>query len=136
MTFRSLILAAMAALAAGAAGSAAQAAAPPAAKADRSACFYSRNVDGFSPVDKETVNIRVGVRDVYQLKILGFSTDIDWAQRIALVSRGGGSFICDAMDADLLVPSTTGGQSQRFPLSSLRKLTAAEIAALPKNQKP
>jgi hypothetical protein len=97
-------------------------------------CFYSRNINGFTAVDDETVNIRVGVRDVYQLKLFAPSTDIKWAQGIALVSRGG-SFICSRLDADVVVPSTVGG-AQRFPVTSIRHLTREEAAALPKNQRP
>ena len=99
----------------------------------KSDCFYSRNIDGFQAVDRKTVNIRVGVDDVYQLKLLGASPDIDWTETIAVVARGG-SFICNALDATVVVPSNLG--PQRYPVSSIRKLDPAEIAALPKKQKP
>jgi hypothetical protein len=78
------------------------------------------------------VNIRVGVHDVYQLKLLGASPDIDWTETIAVVARGG-SFICSALDATVVVPSNLG--PQRYG-SSIRKLDPAEIADLPKKQKP
>jgi hypothetical protein len=129
MTSRPVFGTALAAVAAAALAGQAMAAVPKA----KSDCFYSRNIDGFQAVDRETVNIRVGVRDVYQLKLLGSSPDIDWTNRIAVVSRGG-SFICSGLDATVVVPSNLG--PQRYPVSSIRKLDPAEIAALPKNQKP
>ena len=130
MTNRPVLTTALAAVATAALAGQALAAAPAKAKGD---CFYSRNIDGFSPVDRETVNIRVGVRDVYQLKLLGSSPDIDWTNRIAVVAHGS-SFICSGLDATVVVPSDLG--PQRYPVSSIRKLDPAEIAALPKNQKP
>ena len=133
MTNRTVLISAIAATAAAALAGQTFAATAPASTKGHSDCFYSRNVDGFSPVDRETVNIRVGVRDVYQLKLLGSSPDIDWTNRIALVAHGG-SFICSALDATVVVPSDLG--PQRYPVSSIRKLDATEIAALPKKQRP
>ena len=48
----------------------------PAAKA-RSQCFWTHQVNNFASTDDRIVNLRVGVRDVYQLEMLGRCTDID-----------------------------------------------------------
>lgn len=96
-------------------------------------CFYSRNIDGFTAVDDQTINIRVGVRDVYQLKLFSRSTDIRFADGVALVTRGG-SFICSGLDADIVVPGPAG--PQRYPVTSIHRLTPDEFAALPKKQRP
>lgn len=95
-------------------------------------CFFPRNVHGFSAVDNDVVNVRVGVRDVYQLKLLGPCPDVDWTWKIGIISRG--STICTGLDATLLVPSTIG--PQRCAVRTVRKLTAEEVAALPAKQKP
>lgn len=94
-------------------------------KAER-ACFRAQDVDGFNAVDKETVDVSVGVRDVYRLTLFSPSPDIDWTQRIAIEARGG-SWICSGMDATIIVPGPIG--LQRYPVTAIRKLTPEEIKA-------
>jgi hypothetical protein len=95
-------------------------------------CFWTRQADGFAAQDDHTVNVRVSVRDVYQFKLLGSCPDIDWNQRIALVSHG--SNICSGMDAEIVTHSPIG--PQRCAVSDMRKLTPEEIAALPRKARP
>jgi opacity protein-like surface antigen len=99
----------------------------------RNQCFWTRNADGFAAQDQHTVNIRVNVRDVYQFEMLGTCPDIDWNQRIALVSRGGSS-ICTGMDAEIVTHSPIG--PMRCAVRSVKKLTPEEIAALPRRARP
>ena len=101
--------------------------------ASRGQCFWTHQVNGFASNDDRVVNIRVGVRDVYQFEMFGPCPDIDWNQRIALVSRGG-SNICTGMDAEVITRTAIG--PQRCPVRSVRKLTPEEIAALPKRARP
>ena len=96
-------------------------------------CFWSRNINSFAPQGREIVNLRVGANDFYQLKLLGPCGDIDWNQAIGVRSRGR-EFICSNLDAEIISPSQIG--PQRCPVTSVRKLTDAEVAALPKNAKP
>jgi hypothetical protein len=96
-------------------------------------CFYSRSINGFSAVDDETVNLRVGVSEVYQIKLFAPSSDIEWASGIAMIARGG-NFICSGLDATVVVPGPAG--PQRYPVTSIRRLTAEETAALPRDQRP
>ena len=110
------------------------ASAEPAKKAPARQCFWAREVDGFAAADDKTVNVRVGIHDVYQFEMFGRCNDVDWAQKIALVSQGGSSLICQGLDAELIVPTTIG--PQRCQISKMRKLTPEEIAALPKRGKP
>ncbi|HVI32211.1 DUF6491 family protein [Phenylobacterium sp.] len=104
----------------------------PETKTQRS-CFWARNANGFAAADEKTVNIRVGVRDVYQFEMLGRCTDIDWSQKIALVSRGSSS-ICTGLDAEIVTASPIG--PQRCPVRAVRKLTPDEVAALPSRARP
>jgi hypothetical protein len=97
-------------------------------------CFYSRDVSGFNAVDNDHVYVSTGVKDVYELTLFGGCQDVDWTLRIGLVSHGG-NFICEGSDAELLVPSSIAGP-QRCPVSQIRKLTPAEVAALPKKARP
>jgi hypothetical protein len=115
------------------AGQAQPASAKPPANAATRQCFYASSASGFAAPNDKTVNIRVGVKDVYQFEMLGPCMDIDWANSIALVTRGS-NFICSGMDADIVSKSTMG--PQRCPVRSVKKLTPDEIAALDKRAKP
>ncbi len=130
---RRVITGALAAMAAilTAGQSAAQSPEPPAV-GERD-CFSSRNIRGFSAVDEETVNLRVGARNFYQIKLFAPSNDVEWASGIALIAKGG-SFICSGLDATVVVPGPGG--PQRYPVTSIRRLTVEEAAALPRNQRP
>lgn len=106
-----------------------------AAKA-RSACFYGHNADGFSAKGDRTVYVRANIKDIYELTLFAPCLDVDWAQRIALRSQTGNDFICEGSNApyEIFSPSVTG--AQRCQVSSVRKLTAAEVAAMPKKDRP
>ena len=96
-------------------------------------CFFASSVNNYTAVDDKTVNVRVGVKDVYELKLFGRCPDVDWSHKIALVSRGGSS-ICDGFDATIIVDSAIG--PRRCPVDKVRKLTPEEVAALAPNAKP
>jgi Family of unknown function (DUF6491) len=101
--------------------------------ASKNECFWTRNVTSFAAPDDHTVYIRVGVRDVYKFDLMVPCLDIDWNQRLALVSTSGS--VCDRMDAEI-VSHAQGLGRQRCPISHMHKLTPEEIAALPKRAKP
>jgi hypothetical protein len=107
--------------------------APPKAPLGKRECFLASNVTNFAAADEKTVYVRVGVQDVYQFDMFGRCPDIDWNQRLALVSRTS-SWICDGMDADVITHTPLG--PQRCPVRSIRKLTPAEVKALPKRAQP
>lgn len=115
------------------------AAAPAAAKSPKEPeatakqCFWASQVNGFASRDNRIVNVRVGVRDVYQFEMLGRCPDVNWSERIALVSRGRSS-ICSGLDAEIISPSPIG--PQRCAVRDIRKLTPEEVKALPKGARP
>lgn len=101
--------------------------------APQRACFWNSQANGFSAPDDHTVFVRVGVKDVWRLDLMGPCPDVQWNNGIGLESRPGSS-ICSAMEATVLTHGPTG--PQRCPVSQLTKLTPAEIAALPKRSRP
>ena len=96
------------------------------AQAERRQCFLPRHVNGFNAENRERVHVTVGTRDVYELEIVGVCPDVDWSQRIGIRSRGS-SWVCQGLDAELIVPSPTGTQS--CPVTGVRKLSDAEVQA-------
>ncbi len=105
------------------------------AKKSADACFYSRDISSWAPVDRSTLNIRVHASDVYQLKLLGDCPNIDWVEGIGLQHRGS-PWICSGLDAEILAPQPGGGIPIRCPVTSIRKLSKEEAAALPRKQHP
>jgi hypothetical protein len=100
------------------------------------ACFWARNADSFAPVDDTTVNLRTGVRQVYQLKLFAPCTDLDFSESIALRSRGASDFVCEGRANDLELFTRSAAGPSRCLVTSVRKLSGDEIAALPKRQRP
>ena len=96
-------------------------------------CFWARDADSFAAPDEHNLYVRVHARDVYHFEMFGPCLDIDWNQRIALISRGS-DWICNGMDAEVVTHSPIG--RQRCLVKNVRKLSPAEIAALPKRAKP
>lgn len=129
-----LSLAIAALLAAGAAAPSAAAKSPlePGEKQPRQ-CFWTRQVNSFASTDDRIVNIRVGVKDIYQFEMFGPCHDVEWSSQIALRSRGS-SYICSGLDAEIIAPSSIG--PQRCPVRNIRKLTPEEVEALPKGSRP
>lgn len=106
--------------------------APKPAKA-RGQCFWTDQVNNFASSDDRIVNLRVGVKDIYQLEMFGRCQEVDWTQRIAIVSRGGSS-ICTGLDAEIIAPTPIG--PQRCAVKTVRKLTPEEVKALPRRARP
>ena len=107
------------------------AAAQPRPKAPQQ-CFSTRDIRNVAAVDDFTVNLRVGVRDVFQAKTASVCPDVGFGP--ALAYRSYSSRICSETDMTLV---TRGPFSARdCPLASLRKLSAEEVAALPKRERP
>lgn len=102
-------------------------------KAPPRQCFWTHEASGFASADNRTVNVRVGVNEVYQFEMFGRCEDVDWSQSIALVSRGS-DYICSGLDAEIISPSTIG--PTRCPVKNIRKLTPEEIKALPRRARP
>lgn len=96
-------------------------------------CFYASQVSNFSLADRKTVNFRVGVSDFYQASLIGNCGDIAWTDAIAF-DAGPNSLVCSGLGATLIVPTVTG--PRRCPIQAIRKLTPAEVSALPRGTKP
>jgi hypothetical protein len=96
-------------------------------------CFFANSASGFTAVDTQTVNVRVGARDVYRLDLMGTCPDINWNSQIALVSRGSSS-ICTGTGATIITRGPTG--QQRCPVRMVTQLTPAEVEALRPRDRP
>lgn len=95
-------------------------------------CFNANAVNAFRSAGHDAVDVEVSRNRVYRLSLGGGCFDVDWANRVALRSRSGGSFICSAGDAELIVPSISHGPD-RCLVTGIRRLSDAEIQARRRN---
>lgn len=100
---------------------------PPTQPKPERQCFDAGTVSGFSPVDERHINLQVGASRHFQLTLMGICRDVDWAQRLAISTRAGGSRICTGLDADIIVLDSAF--PQRCPVTEIRRLTPEEVKA-------
>ena len=100
------------------------------------ACFASNNWDGWSaPGDGDTLYLRVGLHDIYRVELTP-GTHVRKDGNRFLVSRiRGSNWICSALDLDLTLSDNLGFR-EPIIARSLRKLTPAEVAAIPRKDLP
>lgn len=102
--------------------------APVSARNERQ-CFLASLVNGFTPLDRDTVRVTVGARTVYEFETAGYCPEIDWTHKIAIHSRTGSDWVCRGFNAELLVPSALGRGVDRCPVTSVRRLSPEEVRA-------
>jgi hypothetical protein len=104
------------------------------AKAPAESCFLASDVNGFSAPNDRTVYVEVGVHDVYRLDLMSNCLDLSFRQGVGLEGTPGSPWICSPLDATIVYRQT--GVRQRCPVTAIHKLTAAELAAVPKQDRP
>ncbi|MFZ0267984.1 DUF6491 family protein [Caulobacter sp.] len=139
MNAKSMIRAGLAAtvLLAAAAPALADAAAPDAQAKPRPArqCFSLSDWDGWSAPDRDTLYMKVRNRDVYQVE-LSHGTSQLTSPGVHLVSiQRGIDTVCGPIDLDLRV-SDGFGIAMPIMAKSITKLTAEQVAAIPKKDRP
>ena len=89
-------------------------------------CFRAQDVNGFTPVDRDTVDVQLSSNRVYRLELFADCRDINWSRRIVMRSRGS-SWICTGTDlgTELIVPHAIG--IDRCLVRDVRRLSDAEI---------
>jgi hypothetical protein len=110
------------------AGCTAQApAAPGRSLASRGQCFLASQVNGFGPNANGAVDISVGANRYYRLDLGGGCPNVNWSTSVGIRATGGGSFICEGYDAELVVPDPSG--TQHCPISRITPISRAEYYA-------
>ncbi|WP_395391109.1 DUF6491 family protein [Novosphingobium sp. BL-8A] len=108
---------------------------PTAAREPRQ-CFWANDVRNFRAVNSTTVNIRAG-RDVYRLDLMGICPNINWNERMGLVTTGSSSICAGSALGVSVVTRRTGGRGQeRCAVRQITALTPEQVAALPPRERP
>jgi len=119
---------------AGATGSAPIAQAEPAHDGGAKSCFYAGNIENYAVANDRLMYLRVGVADVYRLDLMMDCPELTFRQNVEITHTGAGSLVCSPID--LTVRFHQIGARRVCPVSDMRKLTPAEVAALPKHDRP
>ena len=108
---------------------------PAAAAKPARSCFMLSDWDGWSAPNKDTLYLKVRHRDVYRVDLSHGTTQLT-APGVHLVSVVRGTDqVCHPLDLDLRV-SDGMGFAMPIMAKSITKLSAEEVAALPKKDRP
>jgi hypothetical protein len=111
-------------------------AAPTAAPSDHQNCFLGRDWEGWTaPGDGDALILRVHLNDYYKVELTKGSHVRKDPDRFLVNKQRGSSWICSPLDLDLQIADHSGFR-QPLIARSLRKLTAQEVAAIPKKDLP
>lgn len=97
-------------------------------------CFLRRDVYNFSAPNDRTLYIRVGVSQVWRLDLMTDCTGLSFRQAFGLEARPASPWICSPLDATVIVRQP--GFHMRCPVTAMHHLSPAEVAALPKRDRP
>lgn len=107
----------------------------PTATARSDDCFSSANVVGWRPVDARTLIVRATRDRLYRLELMGICPEILSPGAHLTTTYYGDYRICSALDWHLAV-SGPGLPRQNCPVVAMTRLSAAQVAALPKEERP
>ena len=123
-----------AALLAAAGATAATAAAPD--KAPDRACFASNSWRGWTaPGDGDFLYLRINLHDIYRVDLTPGTRVRKGADNFLVSEIRGSNWICTPLDLDLTLADHNGFR-QPLIARALRKLTPAEVAAIPRKDLP
>jgi len=98
-------------------------------------CFSTTEWQGWASPSDDVLYLRVGGNRYYRVDLLPGTGPIDRGGQFLINTVRGSSRVCSANDLDLKVASTSGFVAPLFP-RAIRRLTAAEVAALPPGARP
>jgi hypothetical protein len=108
--------------------------AEPQHQADHRSCFYASNIENYAVASDRRLYLRVGVGDVYQLDLMNDCPELTFRQNVQITHTGASSLICSPID--LTIRFRQIAARRVCPVAEMRKLSPAEIAALPKRDRP
>jgi hypothetical protein len=99
-------------------------------------CFLSSSWNGWNTTaDGDALYLRINLKDVYRVELTPGTHARRYADQFLVNTVRGSSWICSPLDLDLAI-SDHHGFRQPLIVRGLRKLSAAEIAAIPKKELP
>lgn len=97
-------------------------------------CFFTSQWDGWTAPDDKTILIGLKNHDVYRIEVTGGANFLR-DPGAYLVTTSHTTSVCSHMDLDLKA-GNRGGFATPLIARSMTRLTKAEVAALPKKDRP
>lgn len=114
----------------------AHAAAEAPAQSKNRSCFTSGSWQGWTTTDNgDALLLRINVNDVYRVDLTPGTHATKYPDQFLVNQVRGSNWICSALDLDLTLADHNGFR-QPLIAKSMRKLTPAEVAAIPKKDLP
>jgi hypothetical protein len=105
-------------------------------KTRNDSCFASNTWNGWKTTDNgDALLLRINNRDIYRVDLTPGTHAYRGGDRFLINQVRGSNFICSALDLDLTL-SDHNGFRQPLIATSLRKLSPAEVAAIPRKDLP
>jgi hypothetical protein len=98
-------------------------------------CFRTTDWQGWASPSDDVLYLRISANRYYRVDLLPGSGRIDHGGQFLINTVRGSDLVCSANDLDLKVASPGGFTMGLFPVA-IRRLTDAEVAALPPGAKP
>lgn len=100
------------------------------------ACFVTNQVNNFRAGENQNLYLRAGRAGVFELSTIGWCQDLDWANALTITPQFGGTRLCPGDQA--VIGYRAGGATPNGPCRArvVRKLTNAEVEALPGRSRP
>jgi hypothetical protein len=102
--------------------------------APQRSCFYARNIENYAIASDRLVYLRVSAADIYRLDLMSDCPELSFRESIRITHSGASDLVCNPID--LTIRFRQIGARRVCPVSEMRKLTPAEVAALPKRDRP
>lgn len=100
-------------------------------------CFASTQWRGWSaPGNSNVLLLRVGINDVYRVELTPGTRVYRAGDRFLVNQSRGSTWVCAPIDLDLTLNDPHGGIVQPLIATGLRRLTPAEVEAIPPHDRP
>ena len=106
-----------------------------AAPAPARSCFHSNQWSSWRAADDSKLYLKVNGNETYAVDLRFACPSVRMPDARLITYIRGSSLICSPLDLDLRVATTSGFQSSCI-VQSIRKLSTAEAAAIPKQFRP
>ena len=91
-------------------------------------CFRAQDANGYTPVSDNVVLVQSGASRYFRLELAGSCPNLDWSRGLALKAMSGGSWICQGLDAEVIVPDPSTFP-QRCLVTNVRQISREEWQA-------
>ncbi|HEY2710077.1 MAG TPA: hypothetical protein VGI95_18680 [Caulobacteraceae bacterium] len=99
-------------------------------------CFLSRDWEGWKSPSPNVIYLRVGVRQIFEIDLSSGSNQLQEGDMHLIDKVRGSDWICSPLDLDLQIADDHGVYAEPLIVKSITRLTADQVAAIPRKFLP